>query len=50
MDGDKEEDDESDPNHWFIQIRDIMREFLARKIEEYIYNNEFDFDDIYFRE
>ena len=50
MDDDKEKDDESDPNHWFIQIRDAIREFLARKIEEYIYNNEFDFDDIYFRE
>ena len=50
MDDDKEKDDESDPSHWFIQIRDIIREFLARKIEEYIYNNEFDFDDIYFRE
>ena len=50
MDDDKEKDDESDPSHWFIQIRDTIREFLARKIEEYIYNNEFDFDDIYFRE
>jgi len=44
-----ESSDQGDQTNWFLQIRNIIREFLARKIEENIYNNRFDFEDIYFR-
>ena len=46
---DSDDDEKTTPESWLKQIRNITREFLARKIEEYIHNNKFDFDDIYFR-
>ena len=46
---DSSDDDQESQQQWFKKIKNAIREFTAKQIIENIYENQFDFEDVFQR-